>query len=780
MAMRRRDFLKTVSTAAAAAGVAPLLASCGRPARAGEKGRRPELPPRGSAESWIVSTCGACPGGCGIRARLVAGRLVGIRGNPLHPVNRGGLCPLGLAGTHALYHPDRVRGPLLRSGAGGELRAASWDEALAAVTARLRDLRGRGLSHTVALVDGSRGLSRQVAARFLDAYGSPNHLGGRPWNDLGPREHLRAMQGVETAAAYDLENAAFVLAFGSGWLEGAASPVGAARAYAIARRGRKSGRVRVVHFEPRLSVSAGRADEWIPVVPGTEGILALGLMHMVLREGLESREFIEEWSSGFEPLRALVLRDYHPDAVSERTGVPVATIIRVARQFASTRPAVAIGDERSGPGAQSPGTAMAIHALNALVGAINAPGGVLTAAAAPLDALPTAPADEVAVRGRASARIGAGGRAGSDLPALQSWLEGGGRHPIHLLVAYGSDPVAALGGGERARTALRKVPFVVSFSSFLDDTARQSDVVLPNHTYLERWQDDPTFTSRGFPVLGLRQPVLKPRHDTRDAAEVLAEIGRGVGGPVRDALPFRDFAEVIRLSARGIHRAGRGALFDVPEAEAWVATMETNGWRASSFGSFDEFWEGLKARGGWWDPMYDFGERSRVLRTPSRRFEFAPLSLALGPDASPGAPSLVAAAVAPEGYPLRLHLYPLLAAFGDSQGPLPWVQDVLGRELGQSWSAWVEIAPLDATALGIQDGAHVKVESAAGTVLARAKVYPGIRPGVAAMPVGPGGAPGETCRRALEAQAGALAGLRKDAPAADATNGETWVRIRRA
>ena len=227
MTLRRRDFLKAMQAAAFATACGPLLASCRRPARSAAGSRPGVLPPRGAPDSWVVSTCGACPGGCGIRARLVSGRLVGIAGNPLHPINRGGLCPLGLAGIHAVYHPDRVRGPLLRSG--GELRPASWEEGLSALTARLRDLRERGLSHTVALVDGTRGLSRRVAERFLGAYGSPNHLGGRPWNDTGPTQAVRAMQGVDAPAAYDLENARFVLAFGSGWLEGAWSPVGAAR-----------------------------------------------------------------------------------------------------------------------------------------------------------------------------------------------------------------------------------------------------------------------------------------------------------------------------------------------------------------------------------------------------------------------------------------------------------------------------------------------------------------------------------------------------------------------
>jgi anaerobic selenocysteine-containing dehydrogenase len=778
MTLARREVLKAIRAAGIATACAPWIASCWR--RPGQlAAARPGVPPpRGAVDSWLVSTCGACPGGCGIRARLVSGRLVGIAGNPLHPINRGGLCPLGLAGVHAVYHPDRIRGPLMRSA--GEMRPVSWEDGQSAVVARLRDLRGRGLSHTVVLVDGARGLSRELAGRFLAAYGSPNHLDGRAWSDVSATEAVRAMQGVETAVAYDIENARFVLAFGSGWLEGAWSPVGAARAYGVARRGRTSGRVEVVSVEPRLSVSAAHADEWVPVRPGTEGIFALGLLHMVLREGLESRDFLDHWGFGFEWLRALVLRDYHPDAVSERTGAPVPTIIRLARRFASTRPAVAIGDDRNGPGAQSAEVRMAIHALNAAVGGLNAPGGVLTPPPVPLDPLPALGNDEAGARGRASPRVGSG-HAGGDLPALQAWLEGAGSYPVNLLIAYGADPLALLGGGERARAALAKVPMVVSFASFLDDTARQAHLVLPDHSYLERWQDDPTFTSRGFPVLGIRQPVLQPRHDTRHAAEALAAIGRAVGGAVGEALPWSDFREVIRHGVRGIHASGRGALFDVPEAGSWVETMERSGWRASNFGAFDEFWNGLTARGGWWDPIYDFGERGRVLRTSSKKFDFGALASRLDPASPKGTGAAAASAgSAPAGYPLRLHLYPLLAAFGDSQGPLPLVQDVLGREMEQSWSLWVEIAPSDARSLGLRNGSPVTVESEEGAVEARVKVYPGVRPGVAAMPVGPGGAPGLAWPRALRAQAGALVALRRGQPGGEPSLGDAWVRLRKA
>jgi anaerobic selenocysteine-containing dehydrogenase len=134
----------------------------------------------------------------------------------------------------------------------------------------------------------------------------------------------------------------------------------------------------------------------------------------------------------------------------------------------------------------------------------------------------------------------------------------------------------------------------------------------------------------------------------------------------------------------------------------------------------------------------------------------------------------------PSTYPLQLHLYPLLAAYGDALGPLPFVQDVLGREMEQSWNLWVEIAPVDARSLHIRDGERVRVESREGTIEARARIYPGLRPGVVAMPLGPGGSPGLTLKRALAAQTGALVSM--DARGSSGIDGEagTWVRLREA
>jgi anaerobic selenocysteine-containing dehydrogenase len=233
------------------------------------------------------------------------------------------------------------------------------------------------------------------------------------------------------------------------------------------------------------------------------------------------------------------------------------------------------------------------------------------------------------------------------------------------------------------------------------------------------------------------------------------------------------FQEVVQGAARGIHRTGRGALFDVAESGVWVETMERNGWRASSFGSFEQFWSGLTERGGWWDPVYDFGERRRTVRTASGKLEFTALSQALGE--KPAKP-----ATARGDFPLKLYLYPLLTAYGDAMGPLPWVQDVMGREMGQIWTLWVELSPGDAGAQRVSDGDLVVVESSEGKVEARVRVYPGVRPGVAAMPLGAGGTQGELFRRAFQQAAGALVRLERDTATHPPAWADTWVRVRKA
>ena len=239
-------------------------------------------------EKWIPTICGQCMGGCGILVRVIDGWAVNIAGNPLHPVNRGTLCPKGIAGLQGLYDPDRIRTPLKRKGKRGEGQwdPISWDEALQMVTMALKDLRQKGQPHHLAILGGRyRGLMRSLWERFLEAYGSPNYIDNQfQWE--GPlNEGLFLTQGIYGPPAYDLENSRYILSFGSGLLESYWSPVQALSAYGQFRRGTPERRGKLVQIEPRLSITAIKADEWIPIQPGTEGLLALGIANMMIKEG---------------------------------------------------------------------------------------------------------------------------------------------------------------------------------------------------------------------------------------------------------------------------------------------------------------------------------------------------------------------------------------------------------------------------------------------------------------------------------------------------------------
>jgi anaerobic selenocysteine-containing dehydrogenase len=217
---------------------------------------------------------------------------------------------------------------------------------------------------------------RSLWERFLEAFGSPNYIDNQFQWEGTPVEGLFLTQGIYSTPAYDLENVQYLLSFGSELLESYWSPVQALKAYGYFRRGKSGQRGKLVQIEPRLSVTSIKADEWIPIQPEAQGILALGIAHMIIKEGLYKKDFISNQTFGFESwtdangkehlgFKEFVLSEYEPTTVSKKTGVPVDTIIRLAREFATNQPSLAIG-YRDRPFHQ-----MAVSVLNGLTGSID-------------------------------------------------------------------------------------------------------------------------------------------------------------------------------------------------------------------------------------------------------------------------------------------------------------------------------------------------------------------------------------------------------------------------
>src|SRR3990172_5812338 len=199
MKFKRRDFLKLSGGAVAGIALASGLAKEIKKLAQGEGSR-----PKPGVEKWVNTVCQSCPGGCGIRVRLINGRAVKIDGNPYHPVNRGKLCPKGQAGLQILYNPDRIKNPLLRDGPKGsnKWKNITWDEAIQTVSMKLKDLRDGGLSHTLGFLTGnSRGLLPNLFQGFMRAYGSNNFF-VEPKAEEGVNTAVYLTQGVKSSLAY--------------------------------------------------------------------------------------------------------------------------------------------------------------------------------------------------------------------------------------------------------------------------------------------------------------------------------------------------------------------------------------------------------------------------------------------------------------------------------------------------------------------------------------------------------------------------------------------------
>jgi anaerobic selenocysteine-containing dehydrogenase len=691
-------------------------------------------------EQFVPSTCLLCPSHCGIRGRVVDGRLVRIEGNPLHPISRGGLCAKGYAGIQLLYHPARLQGPMERIGPPGshEFRAITWREALDRVGSALADLRARHEPASVAFLTGHvTGIMEEILGRFAGGYGTPHVL--RESYDDGSAEVLELMQGIRAAPAFDLEASDFVLSFGAGLSEAWWSLPLAARA----RQADGRPRTRWVQVDERHSRTAARADEWVPIRPGTYGALAVGILSVILKEGLYAAEGIQERVEGLEDgrdeagqvvpgLRGLVLRHGRTEEISERTGVPPETLVRVAKAFASAERPVAVWDQTVSWRNGGLADALAIHTLNVLVGALNRPGGVLVQPSPPWPAL--------------------GGRGGHGAPrthptltsadwARRSVDQGG---LLEALFLYYANPVASAPDPAVAVRALERIPLVVSFSPFLDESARYAHLVLPDHTYLERWQDAPAPASVPIRVWGIVQPMQPPLHDTRATGDWLLELAARLGGEVGKQLPWSSVEDLVQERGQSLAEAPMGSWMLPAFRREELRELEARGWRVPHGLSAEDYWVRLRDSGGWFDPYYDYHDRSTVSQHRGGKVRIFP----------PGArerirrsqPGLVAeflplreepkAAEPGETHRLRLLPYRVMTLASGGTPLMPWLLENLGVLTGDAWETWAEINPETGRQLGLRSGQRVRIQSEVGEFTAHLTFYAGAQPGVVNVPYG--------------------------------------------
>lgn len=519
--MDRRHFIKLT----AITGTTAALTACGNPENQVIR-FIPEDDLVPGIATYKPSICPLCAAGCGVIARVMEGDAEVMRngqagvirmglakkleGNPEDAISQGKLCARGQAAIQVTYHPDRLGNPKMAAGQRGESSWSdlSWADALKGVIAKVNERVAANDQASIAfLTRPGRNRRFELIADVMQKLGAKPPVVYEVFSDEVLRRANAISFGSHQLPTYDLEHANYVISFGADFLGTWNSALAHSGAYGRMKQGgTPSARPKFVHVDARLSQTAANADEFVACKPGTEGLLALA-----------------------------IAGDETPEKASERTGVSVATIQRLAKEFATHGPSVAIIG--GAPLAHTNGAfhAAAVNRLNQVAKTVGQPGG--------LSFVPQGP--PVATR------------------SFKELLD----NPPKLLFIDGVNPVFGSPASMKVADTLKKVDFIVSFGSFIDETSALANVILPDHSFLESWVDASPESGSAKAVASKFGPVMRPLYETRSTPDVILEIARGLAAPIA-GLP-NTFEEYLNAEPSTARPADRRAVDERPVNPAW-------------------------------------------------------------------------------------------------------------------------------------------------------------------------------------------------------------------
>ncbi len=654
----RRDFLKV---AGAGALTTAALTGCGPASRYVVREpytNMPEYTYNGES-TYYATTCMECAAACGLVIRTIQGRAIKAEGSPHHPVNQGKTCARGQATLHGLYNPDRVQFPIKQDRA-SELNTdeLTWETAISQVADalentspdKIRFLLGETPDH---LYDLTNDLTTALGAPAPVKFGALSMFEAR----ATLKQAAEALFGQADLLHFDLGNADVIFSFGANFLETWLSPVAFTRQYSQMRKGQNGRRGTLVQFESRMSQTAAVADHWIPIIPGTEAHAALALGYLIAQGQGTLPEAYSQIDAEAEAMKA---------------GVTIEKLQEMADLFLSASHPLAIPGSWALGQADGLENAKAILNLDILANNLGQPGGVFFSP-------PPAMAEQL----RPTATL-------AEVKQLIADMQAG---DVEAIFIHTVNPLFELPKSLEFAQALENVPLVISFSSFPDETALASDYIFPDHTNLESWGYQQTFTGADKPVLSGAQPVVSPYYNTQATVDVLLAAIQQIGGDLAAAFPYEDEVAFIQDKLSVLLSAD----------SEWIRA-----------GDIKTFAAQFQQYGGWWA---------------------AEASLS-NPSGTPAAITAGAPTYQGEGeFILLPFVSPTLAEKGANK---PWLQETPDPTTTVMWNTWIEINPETAHELGIEDDDVVKVISDWGEIEASVYLYPAIRPDVIAVPFGQG------------------------------------------
>jgi thiosulfate reductase/polysulfide reductase chain A len=538
LTITRRSFLAT----AAATGVAGLV-----PASAARAASGPTPWYRRDTIETTYNYCDMCPWRCGIVVRSVDGVVQKIDGNPLDPKSRGMLCARGQGGVSFLNDPDRLQAPMMRLGARGEGRfeEVSWEQALDYIARKLNEIKERSGPESLAIFGHTSG-EFWFTDLFAQAWGTPNAAKPSSSLCLSPREEAAQLtlgMGVGGHEPVDWEELRCLTLIGSHIGEDTRNTV----MQDFATMWSKGGRVIVV--DPRFSSVAAKADYWLPIKPGTDTALLLAWIHVLITEDRFDAAYLDEWAIGFDELAAHVA-SLTPEWAAGITDLPADLIRETARVMAESLPQSVIMPGRHvtwyGNDTQR---LRAVYLVNSLLGAYGRPGGMYFNKTPYLEAYPHPPYAVAGSSGGCSAGaaevsdelpLGPSGKARADgardtflrgATAMQELIDpmiSGDPYPIEGLLVYGVNLLNSMPNKARTIEALKALDLVVAIDVLPQEHVAWADVVLPESTYLERY-DSLWSVAHKTPFIAMREPAVAPMYDTKPGWWMARELGHRVG-----------------------------------------------------------------------------------------------------------------------------------------------------------------------------------------------------------------------------------------------------------
>jgi thiosulfate reductase / polysulfide reductase chain A len=644
----------------------------------------------------LKSVCRSCHGGCGVELHVSDGRLTKVAGDRSSPLNKGRLCPIGTNTLDLVYHPDRLKHPLRRTGKRGEGKweRISWDEALGEIAKRLQAIKEAHGAEAIAMGTGTGRHHIRWVSRFGHALGTPN------WCEPGFAQcfHPRVNTTILTFGDFPVCDftggtpAKCIVYWGHNPLN--SGPDGETRFDA---REALESNPKIIVIDPRRTELAKRADLWLQLRPGTDDALALAMLHTVIEEKLYDAEFVEQWTVGFDALAERV-KDYSPEWAAPITWVPAEKIRAAARLYAQTKPSMmewGCAIEHTPNCIQ---TIRAISMLPALTGNIDVPGGWVFGMKG-LGRFPSlienlSPEMNAKRLGADRFKLLAG--EGADLPAahiptLLQAMRTGVPYPVKAFLVFGNNTLTTFANAKEAHEALLKLDLLVVADLFMTPTAELADIVLPAASWPE------LTTLAGLPTVAANVIFAQQKSirigECKSDEEIFIELARKMDLPV-----------------------GQESLEEVLESQL------------RSGGSGKTFAE--LAKTGFYKMPFKYGKyKEGGFKTPSGKIElYASRLEAMGYDPLP---YYEEPPESPISTPEVAKDFPLVLTTG---ARIPYFFNSEHRQLKRLRRAHpdplVEIHPDTAAPLGIKNGDWIWIETLRGKIQQRAKVTTDVDPKV--------------------------------------------------